>query len=161
MVRVFNLNSVNFDFGFVQQFWYRGTCGDVRASGMGKDARTCFFYGFCCLRSCWIRRYMYWNYRCWWIGLWVRSSPKPYLGFYSFFSFRFSILSSSDININNCVLFFVSALVAKISISERLPILLFRIVYRVAHLVVLPLPLLLISSISLWVSFLTFQFAIL
>lgn len=78
-----------------------------------------------------------------------------------FFSFRFSILSSSDININNCVLFFVSALVAKISISERLPILLFRIVYRVAHLVVLPLPLLLISSISLWVSFLTFQFAIL
>lgn len=78
-----------------------------------------------------------------------------------FFSFRFWILSSSDININNCVLFFVSALVAKISISERLPILLFRIVYRVAHLVVLPLPLLLISSISLWVSFLTFQFAIL
>jgi len=76
----------------------------------------------------------------------VRSSNKPYLPF--LFCHHHS---------NNNRFFFIiiiiSASVAKISISEHLPTQLSPLVYQAAPLVVLPLLLLLISLISLWVSF--------
>jgi len=66
-----------------KQIWHRRTRVYVWSSGMGKDARTCFFYFPCSLYSCSIWCYLYCYYCSRPPLLRVRcSSNKPYLPFF-------------------------------------------------------------------------------